>query len=368
MSDENEQEIEETVVETAGAGNYLRQAREEQQLTQQQVASELRMQVRTIEALENDDYESLPGSTFTQGYLRSYARLLGLDEENIVALGQQGAGAEVSELRTIYETSEGMTSSDLPVRMVSYLVVLVAVVGIAWWLAQKLPLSEDTALSSQTGEEGGDLRLPVMSPLAPLEGAAEGEAKEDAATDVVAAAHGNSEATAAADTHDSEVALDAQANAEHGAVVPARSGALQADGAAPTKVVSSEEGATALQPDANELPGQEDAKLVMPSAPQLEVPPLTAQTPQAMIELDYQADSWTEITDAAGRQLVYSLVPAGKNLVLRGEAPFKVFLGYAPGVNIYYNGDLYDHSPYQRGDVARFRIGRAEHNRPLGGN
>jgi cytoskeleton protein RodZ len=95
------------------------------------------------------------------------------------------------------------------------------------------------------------------------------------------------------------------------------------------------------------------------------VPPvLTAEMPQSLLELEYQADSWSEISDAAGRKLAYGLVPAGKRLELRGEAPFKVFLGYASGVTVYYNGDLFDHTSFQSGDMARFRLGRAEHNRP----
>jgi cytoskeleton protein RodZ len=90
--------------------------------------------------------------------------------------------------------------------------------------------------------------------------------------------------------------------------------------------------------------------------------------PQSLLELQYQADSWSEISDAAGRKLAYGLIPAGKQLTLRGQAPFRVFLGYASGVTVYYNGALYDHTPFQNGDMARFRLGRAEHNRPLSGN
>lgn len=93
-------------------------------------------------------------------------------------------------------------------------------------------------------------------------------------------------------------------------------------------------------------------------------PPLTANTPKSKLELRYQADSWTEVNDSAGRSLVYGLIKAGQVLELKGEAPFRIFLGYAPGVTVYYNGDLFDHSPFQRRDVARFRIGRAEHNLP----
>jgi cytoskeleton protein RodZ len=80
--------------------------------------------------------------------------------------------------------------------------------------------------------------------------------------------------------------------------------------------------------------------------------------------VEYQADSWSEITDAAGRNLAYDLKTAGTKLRLNGEAPFRVFLGYAPGVTIYYNGTKFDHSAYHRADMARFRVGSAEDNQP----
>lgn len=84
------------------------------------------------------------------------------------------------------------------------------------------------------------------------------------------------------------------------------------------------------------------------------------------VELRYTAESWTEIRDNRGEQLAYGLIEAGRVLRLQGEAPFSIFLGYAPGVSIYFNDELFDHSPFQRRDVARFRLGGPEHNRPSG--
>jgi cytoskeleton protein RodZ len=93
-------------------------------------------------------------------------------------------------------------------------------------------------------------------------------------------------------------------------------------------------------------------------------PPLDDDTPISKMVIEYQKDSWTEVDDNAGRRLVYGLMRAGQTIELKGEAPFKVFLGLAEGVTIHYNNDLFDFSPFRRGEVARFRIGRAEHNQP----
>ncbi|HEY9149116.1 MAG TPA: DUF4115 domain-containing protein, partial [Gammaproteobacteria bacterium] len=95
-----------------------------------------------------------------------------------------------------------------------------------------------------------------------------------------------------------------------------------------------------------------------------EASPITATTPVSQLELRFEADSWTEVEDNAGRSLTYGLIKGGRTLQLTGEAPFRVFLGYAPGVSVYYNGDRFDHSPFQRRDIARFRVGSVEHNHP----
>lgn len=66
------------------AGRILAEKRKEWELTVQEVASSLNLGAETIEALEADDYTDLPGTTFVKGYIRSYAKLLQLDVENLM--------------------------------------------------------------------------------------------------------------------------------------------------------------------------------------------------------------------------------------------------------------------------------------------
>jgi cytoskeleton protein RodZ len=286
-------------------------------LTVEQAAAQLRMQPRIIEALESDDYSALPGSTFVRGYLRSYSRLLGLPEENIVALAPLDGIKDALLVCSISEGDEEVSSSDLPFRMMSFLILVVVVVGLGWWLSQR-----ELALDSTPIEMG-------------------------------------------------------QPGAEQGLLLPEE--AVQPDGEVPSVNTESDSEAADNAPVETEAVAEkgDDEKVVPLQQPVVEPPPavsvaavrrspavLTAETPQSQIELEYQADSWSEISDAAGRKLAYGIISAGTKLKLQGEAPFKVFLGYARGVTIYYNGELYDHTAFHDGDLARFRIGRAEHNRP----
>ena len=59
-------------------GERLSAAREERMLTAETVADELKLDVSIVKALEQDDKTALPAAIYVQGYLRRYARLMGL--------------------------------------------------------------------------------------------------------------------------------------------------------------------------------------------------------------------------------------------------------------------------------------------------
>lgn len=65
-------------------GGYLKEAREEQGLTYEQLTAKTRIPEKHLQALEEEDYQRLPAKVFTKGFVRSYARTLGLDEEEAV--------------------------------------------------------------------------------------------------------------------------------------------------------------------------------------------------------------------------------------------------------------------------------------------
>lgn len=67
-------------------GDRLRREREKQGLNPHQMAEQLRLRPRQIIALENGDYNNLPGQAFVTGFLRSYANALGLDAVALVGL------------------------------------------------------------------------------------------------------------------------------------------------------------------------------------------------------------------------------------------------------------------------------------------
>lgn len=78
--DQDNSETEATAPETGSVGSQLHAAREAAGLSLTEIATRTRVPIRHLEAIEASNYSALPGSTYTIGFTRSYAKALGLDE------------------------------------------------------------------------------------------------------------------------------------------------------------------------------------------------------------------------------------------------------------------------------------------------
>lgn len=65
-------------------GESLKKERELRGITLEEISQQTKVHVRFLEAIENDDLSVLPAKAFAKGFLRSYARMIGLDEEQII--------------------------------------------------------------------------------------------------------------------------------------------------------------------------------------------------------------------------------------------------------------------------------------------
>ena len=291
------------------SGQILCDAREARGLSLEEVASQLCLGVELITALEKDDYESLPPPTFVGGYLRNYARLLGLPENDIIDGYRHYVGGESLSLLAATALQKQAKASDLPVRIVTYLLVTgLGILLIMWWMAQR--------------EEMRSLLPEVITAIEPGM--------------VVASRDETKIGDLDKDSTSVEHAPNIKASVTEVAVVNA------------TIDESSSPGQVAALPK----------ETITPT-----IPALTADMPQTEVMLEFSQESWVEIYDYAGRHLVYDLMPASEILLLQGEAPFNIFLGNAQGVQVFYQKESFDHTPYHRGDLAQFRLGKSSDNK-----
>lgn len=81
-------------------GSRLKEERQRRELSLEDVARVTKIPVRSLEHLEAGRFDQLPGPVFVRGFLRSYARCVGLDAEEIVrAYGELEGGAEAAKAR-----------------------------------------------------------------------------------------------------------------------------------------------------------------------------------------------------------------------------------------------------------------------------
>jgi cytoskeleton protein RodZ len=80
-----------------------------------------------------------------------------------------------------------------------------------------------------------------------------------------------------------------------------------------------------------------------------------ASSPHSL-SITTSADTWVEISDAAGSQLELDLIRAGSSREYSGQAPFEIMIGRASAVVLGMDGNTIDLGPHTRGNVARMTL------------
>lgn len=122
-------------VAQGGVGQALRTARESQGISVEDAANRLRLMHRQIDAMETEDFSSLGQPVFARGFVRNYARLLGLDPELLLA-GMAGAPVDAAPVAHVAPPAPAhwLTSPWLFVLLLGALLAVAVPVALYWWL------------------------------------------------------------------------------------------------------------------------------------------------------------------------------------------------------------------------------------------
>lgn len=141
-------------------GEYLRQAREARNITLQEIAATTKIGSRSLQALEDEQFDQLPGGIFNKGFVRAYARCVGLDEEKSVAAYMEAAKAATPEtdleaMSTQVTANAARESSALNAATVVSVVALIVALGLGglWWYEQRKEAHEQAAVSQAATQE-----------------------------------------------------------------------------------------------------------------------------------------------------------------------------------------------------------------------
>ena len=286
-------------------GRVLAAARAELNLSLADVSQQIKYGVKQIEAIEADDYAKLPGTTFVRGMIRSYAKLVQINPEPLLAdLGRRDIPAPITvDLRTKGQepfVEGGGKSNRVYVWLSLAAMVAVAVVVYEWWV-HPMDAGEVVTIMPRTAQGEADAPERAPAPALPQPAAPAEAAPASAAAPAAEAATAAVKSPAAA----APTANAAPADAAGQPATPA--GAAKGRGA-------------------------------------------------ARIELDFDQLSWVEIRQGNGKILISQLNQAGTKQSVEGAPPFEVVIGNAAHVRMKYNDATVDLRPYFKVDVARLTL------------
>ncbi|HSP32447.1 MAG TPA: RodZ domain-containing protein [Halomonas sp.] len=332
---------------SASPGELLSRQREQLGVPLADAARALNLRPAVVAGLEQDDYQEIPVAAYRRGYLRAYAKYLGMDERLVLEAYQARNGTTDTE-RKVTPVS---TASRPPSRIGAWLFKLVTllviagliVVTVMWW--QSRGGNEPPGFGSTSTEETAT--APAESTSEPLEAEQESPTADSSFTSGDESAALSSDATNVTPppTDSQEPAPSVEDDTETDTVAALDPPTLDSDDQA------AEENETETSSTADTSDEQSNAD--------------TEQTADAeqtvnnnVLELTFNEQSWTEIFDATNQRVFVGLQTPGTTTTVEGEPPFRLTVGNATGVELRYQGEEVD-LPAQAGanNVARFTLG-----------
>ncbi|KOC88225.1 cytoskeleton protein RodZ [Winslowiella iniecta] len=319
-------------------GERLRTAREQMGLTQQNVAERLCLKLSTVRDIEEDKSPADLASTFLRGYIRSYARLVHVPEEELLPMMAKQAPVRAAKVEPMQSFSLGKRRKkrDGWLMIFTWLVlfVVVGLTGAWWWQNHKAAQDDLVSMADQNAGAEGDNSQSI--PLTDSSSSADDSAIDTAAQPAAPADNSSAAATDTSGAAANNAAAPATTSADTANAVVSPSQAPINNAAAP---------AANSQPANGQLPtGNADV-----AAP--------AVDPNAIV-MNFNADCWLEVTDSAGKKLFSGMQRSGGKLSLAGTAPYRLKIGAPSAVQIQYQGQPVDLSRFIRSNqVARLTLG-----------
>ncbi|TVP52175.1 MAG: DUF4115 domain-containing protein [Halomonadaceae bacterium] len=300
-------------------GRRLKAARETAGLELQALADQLHLRPAIVRAIEEGDYGSVPSELFLKGYVRSYARHVGISDDEMIAVLSR-------ELAIIHGTDDSASDErvadgrHLPLEENRRRRRVMSLVGIALVVLVLLLLPfiwpDNGSDEAPVEETTGDTQQPVELP----DRQASRSDSRGASIDDIEPALGQVEV------------LDE--SAEQPSVEQEPSG--------------SREPAVTDQPASA---GQETAA-IPPQAPVSESPE------EASLQLTFNDDCWVEVVNGEGNRVIARLASEGDRIEYSGPAPFEILLGAVSAVDqLEFMGEPVNLSDYpSRAGRVRFQL------------
>ncbi|WP_415904323.1 RodZ domain-containing protein [Neptuniibacter sp. QD48_55] len=331
MSTEQQECLPEVLAEEWGA--RLTTARENLSLSIEQVAINLNLPAKYISQLEACSLEGLPSLVFAKGYIRAYAKLLHIDDDQLVSEfetihGEGGKGQirPVSRVRQQVEMNH-------PVMKISTWLIVIALIGLIlwWWQTQHGGSIQDIAPTEESSVQTESLRTPTEDAVVAIEG---GTAQ---------LVLPKLDDQPASDSVEEQAPTADQSEAEPEYLTAEEIKKLQT-AIEQKEAQTTEEAETATEPESEPVPV-----------------PSSADLSEVNFSASFIAECWVSIKDANGKTLFNNLRGKGQSLNVTGKPPLNILIGAADAVSsVSYNGKALNLDPHTRKNIVRLTLPVAE--------
>ena len=340
----------------------LAEARQRLGLSQKEVADKLYLTTSFIKYIDAGEFSSLPKPAFIKGYLRTYARVVNLSGDEIVALYdvELEIAEPTPEMRGVTEEDVGTASITGPVLQTGLIGLggLALVVSVIWWLdsdpEEEMPLSvTQPGVSQPATQDSSEAAFDFE--IATQEGAAlqsEQVSQAPALPDQTGLESqiAMTETLRAIDTVEQALAETVAESPEVSAIPATEASIQEALSEQSISEPSNSEPSTSEQSSS-----EQDSPRVVAVADSVKFERTTDGARSFVtvdasgfdqLELSFRDECWVEITDNQFGLIYNDLNKVNDVLTIYGTAPFKVLLGKATGVEMIYNGRPFELEPF----------------------
>lgn len=332
-----------------GPGERLRAARLSMGYDLAKIASELHLTTPVVELLEADDYDDIGARVFVRGYLRNYARIVGMPIESILRQFDEkwpddGAGHATRVREAPRLPADGGPSRGLAGAMTWLVLVGLLALFLMWWRGYLDEIVPDPIRSGNPVEN-----QQVDEALLPLDAGLDAGLPLDLTTG------------------DGGLRLPARSE-EEPPLLPAADGGVALPAQVPPPPAPRETLPPPLErpamapptvpvPAAVETPVSRTEVTPPPDVAPVEVLPVSpAAPPLEQVVISFTDTCWVDVRDSERSFKLFGEMPGGSRRVLGGTPPYKMIIGNAGAVEILVNGEPFDVQRYTKGNVARFTL------------
>jgi cytoskeleton protein RodZ len=323
------------------AGQHLRDAREAAGLTIEDVSTKLKLSPKQVLAIEAEDWDVLPERTFTRGFFRGYARLVGVDERLVDQAFARGT--IIGEMRTLPAGIGEVTAENTTARasiakwLIPVVLIACLAAGVAWFMRSDLPMPQaNSKLTSPPAT--------VSSSTTPTKPSAETTAQLLVAPAETARLSTDTNSVSINEKNSTLTQFNSASNVGAANTVSTSSN---------TAVVSS----TSAPPAASSASATAASQPPLPTSsapPATPAPSLALAAGQKKVSLTVNGRSWAEVRSKGDVVLSEMLSNTSRELAANG--PIYFVIGNSSNVQLAIDGKPYDFSMHVRNEVARFRV------------